>query len=258
MKLASLVLMLGLWVAGQTSAAVVPRPGPGDPRNHVVDYDPTQVIDLKGVLGIQTVIEFDPKEKIENVAIGDALGWQVTPNRKANLLFLKPVDRAAPTNMTVITDQRRYGFQLSVRSDHPRATDPTLVYSLKFIYPKTEADAGPPTTPPPPPKDVNHAYSYEGSASNVPLRVFDDGQATYFQFRSGEDYPAIFALGADGKEGVVNSFVRDGYVVVDQVVRGFVLRQGTEVTRLYNDGFQGAAPGPQSPQMRPKTGWFRK
>ena len=77
-------------------------------------YDPSEVVELHGVLGYQLSLEFDPAERIENVAIGDSLGWQVTPNRKANLLFIKPMSLRPDTNMTVITNLRRYNFQLSV------------------------------------------------------------------------------------------------------------------------------------------------
>jgi type IV secretion system protein VirB9 len=69
------------------------------------------------------MIEFGPDERIENVAIGDALAWQVTPNRGANLLFVKPVELAVATNMTVVTDRRRYAFELSA-SRAPRAPVP--------------------------------------------------------------------------------------------------------------------------------------
>ena len=88
--------------------------------------------------------------------------------------------------------------------------------------------------------------------------MFDDGHATYFAFRQGEDYPAIFAVDADGGEAVVNSHMRDGYVVVDRIARGFVLRQGGEVTRIFNDGYKDAEPGPLSPQPRDNKPWMAR
>ena len=87
----ALPLAFALTLLAAPAVAVVPRPGPGDPRIHVVDYDPSAVVELHGALGYQMSIEFDPLEKIENVAIGDSLGWQVTPNRRANIIFLKPM-----------------------------------------------------------------------------------------------------------------------------------------------------------------------
>jgi type IV secretion system protein VirB9 len=113
-----------------------------------------------------------------------------------------------------------------------------------------------PPPPPAPPVEANVAYSYQGSAKTLPVKVFDDGQDTYFSFRQGEDLPAIFALDAESGEAVVNTRERDGYVVVDRVARGFVLRRGDEITRIYNDGFrvEEASALPQ----RKKEPWWRR
>jgi type IV secretion system protein VirB9 len=241
-----------LWLFGPTAgslAAVSPSPGPGDPRIRVVHYDPDQVVTLPATLNYQITIEFGDGERIENVSIGNSLGWQVTPNRKANLLFLKPVARSANTNMTVITNLRRYAFDLSVRRA-PRPGDGSIIFGLRFEYPPPVVLVAEPApeAKPLPPQDVNHAYSFEGSRKNLPTRVFDDGRSTYFSFAPDVDYPAIFAVDADKKESLVNVSTRDGFVVVDQVARGFVLRQGSEVTTLVNDGYREAQPGPASPK----------
>lgn len=254
------VLTLALALAAGPAGAVVPQPSAGDPRIGEVLYAPDEVVEITGALGYQLSIAFDPAERIENVAIGDGLGWQVTPNRRANLLFLKPQGRRKPTNMTVVTSLRRYDFRLSVRA--ARGGGPAALYGVRFLYPPpavpvaTEARSEP--GPPAEPRDVNHAYSYQGSAKVLPDRVFDDGHATYFRFPPEADLPAILAVEADGGEAVVNSRVSDGYVVVDAVARGFVLRRGAEVTRLFNDGFVEPQPGPLSPKPRPSRGWWRR
>ena len=244
--------------AAPALAAVAPLPSAGDPRMRVAKYAPEEVVELVGDLGYQLTIEFGDGERIENVSIGDAQGWQVTPNRKANLLFLKPIDHIAPTNMTVVTNLRRYAFELKVRAHVPAGAESSIIYGLRFDYPPPPpAPAAEKTIVKAPPQVVNAAYSYEGSSKSLPARVFDDGKSTYFQFAEADEYPAIYVLEPGQGEAVVNFTIRDGYVVVDQVARGFVLRRGADMTRLYNDGYRETLPGPLSPKpRRPKTSWW--
>jgi type IV secretion system protein VirB9 len=251
----SLILLASAALAATPAlAAVSPIPGPGDARMRVAHYAPDQVVELVGDLGYQMVVEFGDGERLENVSIGDAQGWQVTPNRKASLLFLKPIDHAPATNMTVVTNLRHYAFELRVRERTAPRGDVSVIYGLRFIYPPTPVPPPTPAAPPkPPPQVVNAAYSYDGSAKNLPARVFDDGKSTYFQFADADDYPAIFAIGPEKGEAVVNFSIHDGYLVVDQIARGFVLRRGTETTHLYNDGYRETLPGPLSPKPRPKS-----
>lgn len=243
---------IALALAATPALAVVPRPGPGDPRIHVIEYDPADVVELRSALGLQLAVEFDPAERIENVAIGDSLGWQVTPNRRANLLFLKPMSARPPTNMTVITNLRRYTFQLSVQKQATKTTP----FTVRFLYAAPVVAVVAPPPPPPPPVERNTAYSYDGSTHALPVKVFDDGLDTYFTFKADEDMPAIFAVDPDGGEAVVNTRQYQGYTVVDRIARGFVLRRGKEVTRIYNDGFRIEEASALKP--RKKDPWWRR
>jgi type IV secretion system protein VirB9 len=250
----AILLMVGIFLIPviPSEAALVPRPGTGDPRINIVEYDPMEVIELSAVLGYQILIEFGASESIENVAIGDSLGWQVTPNRKANLLFVKPMENVPPTNMTVVTNSRQYAFDLRVQERAP--DDQPIIYVLRFQYPDEEIpnEVVEVIEEPMPPQVVNSYYSYEGSTTTLPERIFDDGEATYFQFRDGDEYPAIFVIedGDGDGEAIVNSHVREGNVVVDRIAKGFVLRRGSEVTRIFNEGYPDMTPGPQSPLPR--------
>ncbi len=53
-------------------------------------YDAGKVVRIEGRTKVQATIQFAEDEHIENVAIGDSAAWQVTPNKRANLLFVKP------------------------------------------------------------------------------------------------------------------------------------------------------------------------
>src|SRR3546814_11470355 len=79
---------------------------------------------------VQATIAFGDDETIENVAIGDSQAGQVTPNKLANLLFVKPLAANAVTNMTVVTSRRTYLFVL-VASQRGNP-----VYLLRFTYPE--------------------------------------------------------------------------------------------------------------------------
>lgn len=230
-------LALGVALSGPALATETPRPGAVDSRIRTVAYDPDQVVRLTGYFGIQTMLEFAPDERIENVSIGDAMGWQVTPNKKANLLFLKPLDRTAATNMTVVTDRRRYVFELVVAG--PKASMKDLAYVVRFLVPAPAPvfAVAPPPAPPAAPVARNSAYAVKGDAAIQPTKVFDDGAATYFAWPAQADLPAVFVVGADGVEGLANAVVRDGYLVVDQLAPRFVLRSGKASLTVTNGAF---------------------
>lgn len=207
-----------------------------DARIRIIPYSDDLIVPLRGHLGYQMLIEFDPNERIENVAIGDSLAWQVTPNRAATMLFVKPVVADAATNMVVVTSLRRYSFELRAR-EASGPSDPTIIYSVRFTYPETQVAEAPPP-PPPPPQAINLNYTTRGADRFRNVRIFDDGDMTYFQFPEGAGVPAIFVVGENGEEELVNTQARPPYVVVDHIAREFVLRSGRHRARIRNDGYR--------------------
>lgn len=217
MKRGALLVLAVLALTGMT----VPRPGPIDPHIQSVTYDPEEVVALEGAFGWQIMIEFGGDERIENVSIGDSLAWQVTPNKRAKALFLKPLLRNGNTNMTVVTSLRRYAFALS--TGPRRATTPWIV---SFDYPKPVAEMVA-EAPPPPPPTLNFGYVRAGHHNVMPTRVWDDGRQTYFEFSEHTAIPAIFAAGPGRRdESLVNVATRGRVQVVQQLGARFILRSG--------------------------------
>lgn len=209
--LAFAILMLGLAAPRAALAA--------DGHIQSIRWNPDKVISLTGALGWQIMLEFGSDERIENVSIGDAQVWQVTPNKRARNLFLKPLTRDAATNMTVVTDRRRYAFALGVAPR--RASTPWIV---RFEYPRPVVEAI--EEPPPPPMPVLHfRYTMSGDTALRPARVWDDDRQTYFEFANGQAIPAIFA-GAGKDESLVNFLIRGRVAVVQQMGERFTLRIG--------------------------------
>ena len=238
-----------LLFAAPFALAAVPAWALADSRVRMIAYDPAEVVAVAVREGFQSSIVFGDDEKVENVAVGDSLGWQVTPNKRANVLFLKPVAHNTLTNMTVVTDRRVYLFDLvpSGRGNPP-------VYSMRFAY----TDAAPPSTRVPanpapaaiPAEGVadmpvhapvarvpsfNFAWKQQGDRSVLPTHVFDDGQAVYLDWDRKTPLPAILAVGGGGEEGPVNFSVRGDTIVVDGVAAQLVLRAGKARATLTNE-----------------------
>jgi len=224
-----------------------------DPRLIHRMFDPGKVVRIEGSTRVQATIRFADDELIENVAIGDSNAWQVTPNKRANLLFVKPLADKAVTNMTVVTTRHTYFFDLVAT---PRTTTP--LYELAFLYPKedkpdaaasapTNADTGAaPTevelaaaTNPAAvtdPARLNFAWSGKGDKKLLPGRIYDDGDSTYLTWRAGTPVPAILMKDEKGTEGPVNYAVRGDVIVIDGVPRELVLRSGREMATIDNTG----------------------
>ena len=84
-------------------AAAAPAPGITDPRLKWVVYNEREVIEVRGHYGFQTLVQFGAAEEVTDVSLGDGLAWQVDIPARKNLLFLKPVEAYASTNLTVLT-----------------------------------------------------------------------------------------------------------------------------------------------------------
>jgi len=249
-------LMAALICATALGAPAFTGPVHADPRLVERLYDPAEVVRVEGRTNVQTTIQFGKDERIENVAIGDSSKWQVTPNKRADLLFVKPLADRAATNMTVVTDKRTYLFDLVAS---PANRNP--LYVLAFDYPQ-ELEESPdvqqanangaidPLTGAAPvevaaaadpyavldPAALNFAWGSEGNRALLPERIFDDGMATFLAWPLDTPLPAILVRNDEGTEGPVNFAVRGDVIVLDGVPREIILRSGDELATLMNEG----------------------
>ena len=214
-----------------------------DGRIRTEAYSPNQIVRVVGKAGIQSTIEFADDERIENVAVGDSAAWQITPNHRASLLFIKPLTAHSRTNMTVVTDRRTYMFDL-VAGD--KATTP--LYALKFSYPfdksaavnkLVEQAAATPPAPLPAASAVMTAdklhfdWNKKGTDKLLPSRVFDDGAALYMAWSHDTPLPAILTMSEDRKEGPLNYRMSGDYIVISPIPQNVVLRYGKKTAALW-------------------------
>lgn len=237
-------------LAGCLAALAIAAPAQADERLIAHAYNANEVVRIDGKAGVQATIAFGDGEAIENVAVGDSQAWQITPNKRADLLFVKPLEPAARTNMTVVTNRHTYFFDL-VASAKARP-----LYMLRFTYKDTPKPASTlanaPLTPaeqalaagdaaavaaaavPVDPAALNFAWKRVGMEKLMPARVYDDGSATYLLWPDKSPVPAILVTNEKGDEGPVNYAVRGATIVIDDVPDVIVLRSGKAVARLVN------------------------
>lgn len=245
--LPALALLAGALPAGVLLAGAQAQAA-SDPRLASRPYRENEVVRIDGRLGVQATIAFAEDELIENVAIGDSAKWQVTPNKRANLLFVKPLEAEARTNMTVVTDRRSYFFDL-VASAKAKP-----VYLLRFSYPEEDRRAAgekareerqlalneieqsllaaDPAAAPVDPALLDLAWERKGDAELMPARIHDDGNATYLAWPARQAIPAILVSNEKGEEGPVNYAVRQDVIVIDGVPDRIILRSGKALATL--------------------------
>ena len=254
-RLAAIVMLLA---ASPAAASETPRATAQDNRIREVVYSDAQVFRIVGVFRSATQIVFSPGERVEHVALGDTVSWEVAPAE--NSLFIKPRELAGATNLIVMTrssaGSRTYTFELSARRGGigPRSVD--TFFKVVFRYPREEAVAAQATaTQAAYAKAValqsgairsaldlavlegkrNLKYSVQGSSAIQPSEITDNGQFTTLRFPNQRELPAFFAVNPDGSESIVPFDVRDEFVVIHGVFGQLRLRRGKEVLCIFNE-----------------------
>ena len=185
-------------------------PPPADPRIRTLRYSPDSVIDLQVGYGFAAVVELSADERTDSVVVGNTAGWQVTTTKRGDSVVVKPLAGAAATDMVVVTGTRRYVFVLE-----PGAGG--SLFTVRFTYP----DAGPAAVAP-----AVATFRFRGAKELFPAEMHDDGHRTFVSWSAGTLLPAIFAIGRDGREAIVNGRMVDNAYVIEAVAPQFVFRLG--------------------------------
>lgn len=233
--------MLCAFGASPAYATKEARPQKLDHRVRTIMYQPDQVYKFVGHYRFQSSIEFEQGEEIATISMGDSAGWMINPS--GNRLFLKPVEQDATTNVTLITNKRTYLFELHA-AEAGSIDDEDMVFIMRFVYPgedsaatvKTYLDAVPLPDVEKNPGKYNFNYTISGSDRIAPLRIFDDGEFTYFEFKDkNADIPAFFLVDSEGKEAIVNFRTRGNFIVIERVAPRYTLRHGSDIVCVFND-----------------------
>ncbi len=254
-----------------SASAQVSSPTTTDSRIRTLVYNPNEVYELKFYYGYQSFIEFAEDEEIEMISIGEAFAWRLTPAGKR--LFIRPLEIAGHTNMTIISNKRTYHFDIR-SGEYDGKADEELVYTIRFFYPQLGQPLPippvltiPNPAPAPAPKvektiiktpfpganigdrlsnliarnpengDLNFDFSLAGKSDNIlPLKIYDDGKDTFFQFPNDNlIIPTISLVDNRGNEQSLTYIIRDNFVVVPAVGKQFTLRLAEGLLCVYNN-----------------------
>lgn len=228
----------------------------GDPRIRMERYDFFRVVPIYTRVGEPTLIQFEDDERIVDtpegmVGMGDAKAWSIGP--KGSNIMLKPKNEKPDTKLIVVTTKRTYAFEIiSV----PTKSGVAVTNILRFDYPDTANKAAEAAQRAKlinerlqkieaaviaagPLQARNYNYMKQGDESLAPSSVEDDGRFTYMRFDSTRPLPTVFKILPGGEEAMTNFHMdpQTATVIIHDVAANFVLRYGTAVMAIRNDGF---------------------
>lgn len=233
-------------------------PMPTDTRIKTFLYDPSQILQVKFIVGYQSMIELQKDEFVEAIVFGDPVPWSV--KTLGSRIFLKATEPGAKTNMWIITNKRTYILEISSNGDDDNDEKITLL--LKFYYPNINTDVPPTATKIAKialnkragmniengadaksfiansgPINSNYTYATKGDANSIiPISVFDNGYRTYFKFRKGINVPIISILNDDLEEIPLRTRKSGEYVYVDTVGEQLTIRKkDNSIVCIFNE-----------------------
>jgi type IV secretion system protein VirB9 len=252
------VVMAAILFGQAARAETTPAKGSIDSRIRIAAYDGFEVYKLRGFVGYQIDLEFEPGETFVGLGAGDMEGLSFVGQE--NHLFLKPKAARVSTNITVLTNRRHYHFDYAAAAQRP--IDDDVIYSLHFTYPLTaekraveaeakRLDSQLETASTRRPQNID--YWYCGDTSLRPQAASDDGVHTRLTFAANADLPAVFVSNSDESESILNFSVDAGDVVIHRVAQRFILRRGKLTGCIINRGYAGGGKRLESGTVDPNV-----
>jgi len=237
------IAMLFLFGIAQVMGAIE-TPITTDSRIKTFIYNPNEIFRIVVHYNYQTSIEFAKGEEIKTISSGNNYAWQLIP--VDNRLFIKPMEDNILTNMTVITNEWVYQFEVQSKpySDY---VDNELVYVVRFFLPtdnektskpqiveKAKSDGGKLDI-----KPYNFNYHMDGAVKFFPTKVFDDGIKTYIYYNKSIrlEKPDIKLVKGDGDVLKIRPKIVGDYLVIDNIGQMLELSFDNNVVEITNKNF---------------------
>ena len=271
--------LLALFIMGITFNVVavdIPRTSRFDDRMQYINYNGSDVTEIRAKDGFVTAISFADDETIEDIAIGFSGGWEVKDNRNNVYIrpkalqqgengFFEPKAGEWDTNLLIVTNKRNYAFDLKLVNDNKDRS----AYFMKFAYPteeqlKRNAEAKAKAEKN---REIAKQKAEQAEAEVVnqslnkftvprnwdytmrvgkdsreiaPKFAYDDGVRTYIGFDTTNSIPSVFYYQGEQEMMSNTSVKKQGnytVIVVHKTASRFILRSGEQVVGVINYGF---------------------
>lgn len=257
-------------------AVDIPRTSRFDDRMQYINYNGSDVTEIRAKDGFVTAISFADDETIEDIAIGFSGGWEVKDNRNNVYIrpkalqqgengFFEPKAGEWDTNLLIVTNKRNYAFDLKLVNDNKDRS----AYFMKFAYPteeqlkrnaeaKAKAEKNREIAKQKAEQAETEAVNQSLNKFTVPrnwdytMRVgkdsreiapkfaYDDGVRTYIGFDTTNSIPSVFYYQGEQEMMSNTSVKKQGnytVIVVHKTASRFILRSGEQVVGVINYGF---------------------
>jgi type IV secretion system protein VirB9 len=204
-------------------------------------------------------VEMEPNEKVKKVILGDGTNWTWSPaesiehGKTVAHVVLQPRDINLESNAIITTDRRTYHIKL-----YAPKIEGAYLNRIGFYYPeelvsswaekagaeveqKVKDESATVMRNPVSIDKLAFDYRIDGAAPFRPIRVFNDGERTYFEMpdalRNGEN-PILMLVDEKGSAMVVNYRREEDaatgaiHYVVDKLVTKAELRAGSEKVQI--------------------------
>jgi type IV secretion system protein VirB9 len=212
-------------VAAPAWAQVSPTPSFDDPRMQTVAYDASRPVRLVTFPDTALTVTLLPGEQIQRLAVSDPQAFEARTTAANDGFRIRPLRADATASMLVDTAQRRYEFDLAT------GTGLAAAYVVRFVgsapAPATISLAAQPAAAP----VMTGEYRLSGEATLRPSRIGDDGTRTYLEWDAYQSLPAVFGIGFNGEEEVVDGYMRNGVFTIDRVYGELVFRIDKKLAR---------------------------
>ena len=209
-----LPVLLLVALPGAALAQQAPTPSFDDPRLQSVAYDPAKPVRLVAFPNSTLTVMLLSGDRIERVVVSDPAAFGVSVTGPGDGLHIVPLRSDGAATLLVDTSLRRYEFDLATGEGLAAA------YLVRFIDPRGSSGSAPAPVLEP----ATGLYRLSGERALLPYRISDDGDRTYLEWTKEQSLPAVFGIGTNGEEEVVDGYMRDGIFTIDRVYGELVFR----------------------------------